>query len=252
MKTKKIIKLMLLSLLALGMVVYVAYAMIFLSGPDGEEKCVAVEYIMEGDEESKFIDESDMENMLKDAHVYPKGMLMKDVNTRKIEDVIRNNEFISKVECYKSANGKMCIKVEQRVPVMLVLPDGCNGYFVDAHGKIIPYRNNVSNLVVASGSVSDQFASTELSEFGKFLQTDEFWNNQIEQIYVTKNAKGKEVVELIPRVGDQVIHLGSLENYERKLRKMRTFYDKAIDKVGWKKYAKVDLEYDEQIICAKR
>lgn len=252
MKTKKIIKLMLLSLLALGMVVYVAYAMIFLSGPDGEEKCVAVEYIMEGDEESKFINESDMENMLKDAHVYPKGMLMKDVNTRKIEDVIRNNEFISKVECYKSANGKMCIKVEQRVPVMLVLPDGRNGYFVDAHGKIIPYRNNVSNLVVASGSVSDQFASTELSEFGKFLQTDEFWNNQIEQIYVTKNAKGKEVVELIPRVGDQVIHLGSLENYERKLRKMRTFYDNAIDKVGWKKYAKVDLEYDEQIICAKR
>ena len=76
---------MLLSLLALGMVVYVAYAMIFLSGPDGEEKCVAVEYIMEGDEESKFIDESDMENMLKDAHVYPKGMLMKDVNTKKIE-----------------------------------------------------------------------------------------------------------------------------------------------------------------------
>ena len=81
---------------------------------------------------------------------------------------------------------------------------------------------------------------------------DDFWNNQIEQIYVTKNRKGKRVVELVPRVGDQIVYLGVLDDYEKKLRKLRKFYDRAIGTVGWKKYAQVNLEYDNQIICTKR
>ena len=252
MKLKKIAKFTVLSLLSLGLVAYVAYAMVFLSGPDDDEKCTAVELIVKEDSKFMFIDEKDIENMLKNAHVYPKGMLMKNVDTEKIEETIRSNEFISKVECYKSANGKMCITVEQRVPVMFVIPDGRDGYFIDAQGKHIPNKNSVSNLVVASGNIDDKYASTKLAEFGQFLLTDEFWNNQIEQVYVTKNRKGEQVVELIPRVGDQVVFLGSLNDYQKKLRKLRTFYDKAIGTVGWKKYARVNLEYDNQIICTKR
>lgn len=240
------------SLLALGLVAYVGYAILFLSGPDKEELCSAVELIVKEDEQSLFVGKEDIENMLKNAHVYPKGMKMKDVDTRKIEETIRSNNFISKVECYKSANGKMCIKVEQRVPVCMVCPEGKDGYFVDATGKLIPNRGCTSNLVVASGDIDEKFASTKLAEFGQFLQTEEFWNNQIEQIYVLKNQKGERVAELIPRVGDQVIYLGALEDYEKKLQKLRTFYEKAIGKVGWQKYARMDIEYASQIICTKR
>lgn len=252
MKASKIVKFTMVSLLTLGLVAYVAYAILFLSGPDEEEMCAAVELIVQEDEKSMFVGKEEIETMLKNAHVYPKGMRMKDVNTKKIEETIRSNNFIAKVECYKSANGKLCIKVEQREPVCLVFPDGKDGYFVDATGKIIPNRNCASNLVVASGDIDDKFASTKLAEFGQFLQTEEFWNNQIEQIYVMKTPKGERVVELIPRVGDQVIYLGALEDYEKKLQKLRTFYEKAIGKVGWQKYAKVNLEYASQIICTKR
>lgn len=240
------------SLLALGLVAYVAYAILFLSGPDEEELCAAVELIVPKDEKSLFVGKEEIEDMLKNEHIYPKGMRMKDVDTKKIEETIKSNDFISKVECYKSANGKMCIEVEQRTPVCAVFPDGKDGYFVDGTGKLIPNRNYVANLVVASGDIDDKFASTKLAEFGLFLQAEEFWNNQIEQIYVQKNQKGERVVELIPRVGDQVIYLGALEDYEKKLQKLRTFYEKAIGKVGWQKYARVNLEYASQIICTKR
>ena len=249
----KIVKFTVLSLLSLGLMTYVVYAMFFLSGPDEEERCTAVELTVEKDNgSSMFVDAGDIEKILKNANVYPKGMLMKDVDTEKIEETIRGNEFISKVECYKSANGKLCVNVEQRVPVIFVIPEGKDGYFVDAQGKIIPNRNSPTNLVVASGNIYEKYASKELAEFGQLLQTDEFWNNQIEQIYVTKDRKGKRVVEIVPRVGDQIVYLGTLENYQKKLRKLRTFYDKAVGTVGWKKYARVNLEYDNQIICTKR
>ena len=108
------------------------------------------------------------------------------------------------------------------------------------------------DLVVASGNIDNHYASTKLTEFGCFLQKNEFWNRQIEQIYVMKNKKGERVVELIPRVGNQVVYLGSLDDFQGKLRRLRLFYDKAIDAVGWEKYARVNLEYDNQIICTKR
>ena len=253
MKMSKIVKFTVLSLLSLGLMTYIVYAMFFLSGPDEEERCTAVELTVEQDNgSSMFVDAGDIEKILKNANVYPKGMLMKDVDTEKIEETIRGNEFISKVECYKSSNGKLCVNVEQRVPVIFVIPEGKDGYFVDAQGKIIPNRNSATNLVVASGNIDEKYASKELAEFGQFLQADEFWNNQIEQIYVTKDRKGKRVVEIVPRVGDQIVYLGTLENYQKKLRKLRTFYDKAVGTVGWKKYARVNLEYDNQIICTKR
>lgn len=251
MKAGKIIKISLVSLLFLGIVAYVVYATMFLSEPAPDEKCVAVELKVKQNPQAKFVDEKEVETMLKNAHVYPKGMMMKDVNTKKIEETIRENEFVEKVECYKSSNGKLCVKVEQRVPVIFVLPEGRNGYFVDAKGKIISNTNYAVNLVTASGKIDDQFASTRLAEFGQYLQTDAFWNNQIEQLYVSKNKKGEPVVELIPRVGDHVVYLGSMDDFQKKLRKLRTFYEKAMGTVGWNKYANINLEYGNQIICTR-
>lgn len=223
----------------------------FLSEPAPDEKCLAVELSVKKSPKTKFVDENEIETMLKNAHVYPKGMLMKDVNTKKIEETIRSNEFVSKVECYKSSNGKLCVNVEQRVPVIFVLPEGRNGYFVDAYGKIISNTNYVTNLVTASGKISETFASTKLAEFGQYLQSDAFWNNQIEQLYVSENKKGEPVVELIPRVGEHVVYLGSIDDFQRKLRKLKVFYEKAMGTVGWNKYAKINLEYANQIICTK-
>lgn len=251
MKVGKMLKITLVSLLTLGLVAYIAYAMLFLSGPDENEKCVAVEFTVKQDEKSAFIDKKDIEDMLKAAHVYPMGMLMKDVDAEKIEQIIAKNDFISKVECYKSANGKFCISVEQRVPVIFVAPDGKDGYFVDAQGKVIPFKGDATDLVVSSGNIDEKYACSKLAEFGQFLQGNEFWNNQIEQIYVQKNRKGERVVELVPRVGNHIIFLGKLDDYQRKLHKLETFYQKAVKTVGWEKYARVDLEYDGQIICTK-
>lgn len=252
MNVSKWVKITMVSLLVLGLVGYVAYAMLFLSGPDEDERCEAVELIVKQDAKSVFIDEKDVEEMLKSANVYPKGLLMKDVDTKRIEEVVRRNDFISKVECYKSAGGKLCVKVSQRIPVIFVIPDGKDGYFVDAHGKLIQNKGDATDLVVASGCIDDNFASTKLAEFGLFLQGDEFWNSQIEQVYVMRGRKGESVVELIPRVGDQVIYLGTLDDFQRKLHKLEVFYDKAVKTVGWEKYARVNLEYGNQIICTKR
>ena len=89
MKIGKIIKTTLITILATSMAAYIVYAVFFLSMPDENEKCQTVELIVNQETQSVFIDEKDVETMLKDANLYPKGMLMKDVDTERIETTIK-------------------------------------------------------------------------------------------------------------------------------------------------------------------
>ena len=80
------------------------------------------------------------------------------------------------------------------------------------------------------------------------LNSDSFWSAQIDQIYVDNN----DDIDLIPRVGNQQIHLGSTEDYEAKFRNLEAFYDKVLPEVGWNKYSVINLEYKDQIVCKRR
>jgi cell division protein FtsQ len=88
----------------------------------------------------------------------------------------------------------------------------------------------------------------DLYKFGVFLQKNSFWNAQIEQIHVLPGRN----IELVPRVGDHIIYLGKLDDFERKLKRVKTFYEKGLNKVGWNKYSRISVEFGNQIICTKR
>ena len=106
-------------------------------------------------------------------------------------------------------------------------------------------RRYVAHVPVVSGYVEKELAVTDLYKFALFLQENDFWNNQIEQIYVHPDNE----VELIPRGGNHRIVLGSFADFEEKLDNLRLFYEKAIPKVGWEKYSIISLKYKDQIVC---
>ena len=59
-------------------------------------------------------------------------------------------------------------------------------------------------------------------------------------------------VELVPRVGNHRIMLGTLEGFEEKLAHLKLFYEQAIPKMGWEKYSMINLKYKNQIVCTKK
>jgi len=58
--------------------------------------------------------------------------------------------------------------------------------------------------------------------------------------------------ELIPRVGAHLILFGSIDNYERKFRNLKIFYEQGLNNIGWNKYEKINLKFDNQIVCTKK
>ena len=110
------------------------------------------------------------------------------------------------------------------------------------------FLSYAANLVIVTGNLNSAYAIDKLLPLGKIMQNDPFWNQMIEQINVTDRGN----VELIPRMGDHIVNLGKPENYQDKLYRLKVFYENGLSKIGWNKYSKIDLEFNNQIVCTRK
>lgn len=213
-----------------------------------DKVCQDLQVVVKDSLDKHFVSESDLVSILKKASLNPLNKPMGDINTEKIEEELKKNEMIARIEAYKTPSGIVKLEVEQKIPILRVISPRGN-FYVGNLGTTMPVSfRYVADVPLVSGYVEKELAVTDLYKFALFLQENEFWNNQIEQIYVHPDNE----VELIPRVGNHRIVLGSFDNYEEKLDNLRLFYDKVIPKIGWEKYSIINLKYKDQIVCTKR
>ena len=193
------------------------------------------------------------------------GKPVKSVSVFDIEDRINNLRELKVAEVYMAINGILHVYVDQRNPVMRVIPDEGGDYFIDEEGFVFRRRNlytprlhiiegniNVTPAMIDTVSILDtSIRNTILKDvyhFVRYINDDSFWSAQIDQIFVD----GRDEIDLIPRVGNNLIHLGTMDNYKGKLRNLAAFYDKVLPEVGWNKYSLINLEFKDQIVCKKR
>ena len=110
------------------------------------------------------------------------------------------------------------------------------------------YTDQAVHVAIATGFIDRKFAQNELYELGKYIRTNPFWKSQVEQIHVTP----KKEIEIVPRVGDQILFLGKIDDYTEKFSKLQKFYKEALNEVGWNKYNRINVEFGNQIICTKK
>lgn len=234
-------------LLLLSLVVYLVFAVTKLNDPVDTQTCSAVNVVVEDSAKAAFITSQEIRDILTKAKKYPEGEKLSSIDCLAMEQVLLKNPFIDKATCFKTAGGQVIIKVQQRLPVMRVINTQGENYFIDSYGKIMPHMHYTADMVVATGHISRNYAQRYLVPIGKLLQKDSFWDGQIEQIHVNDSG----CIEMIPRVGEHVIKAGKPSNFQQKLQRLKTFYEKVLCRVGWNKYSSINIEYDNQIICKK-
>jgi len=52
-------------------------------------------------------------------------------------------------------------------------------------------------------------------------------------------------------LGNHTIVFGSADQIENKFEKLKTFYIKGLNAVGWEQYKKINLKYEGQIVAEK-
>lgn len=239
-------KYILISFFATLILGYLVFSLWHFSGRNQEKVCGKLEIVLDESAGTKLITEKEVAQILEQNGLNPIGKTIKNIHTELIERILRKNPMIKVAECYKTPSGIVNIKVLQRIPKFLVV--GFVSYYIDEDRKPMPVSTNYAAYVpVVSGRVTVSMATGELFDFVTFLEENPFWNAQIEQIYVRDDLK----IELVPRVGDGIILLGKLDNYEKKLEKLHKLYANGFNVIGWNKYKIIDLEFKDQVVCNK-
>jgi cell division protein FtsQ len=193
------------------------------------------------------------------------GKPVKDIPLSEIESRINILRELKVAEVYMTNDGTLHVYADQREPVMRVMPDNGGDFFIDEEGVVVRTRNlytprlhiiggnvNISSAMLNGVSILDTSIKNtilrDIYHIVNYINDDNFWSAQIDQIFVDNNDE----IDLIPRVGNQLVHLGTAENYEGKLRNLEAFYDKVLPEVGWNKYSLINLEFKDQIVCRKR
>ena len=241
---KNILKLLFL----LGIVVYLIFAFFKFAHSGDNAECVGVDIAISDSTHSGFITPAEAERILKSSKQYPVGKIMKDINSKMIEKEMTKNPFIKDAICYKTPANRVHIIISQRLPMLRIKADNGEDYYVDNRGYVMEPMGYVADLPVVTGNVDKNFTRRQLLQLGQFLQSSDFWNDQIEQINVTPQQE----VDLIPRIGDNIIHMGKPDSISKKMRNLMAFYEKVMPEVGWNKYSEINIEHTNQIICTKR
>lgn len=249
--------------LCVVLAVYVVLAMTSFNNPkEAYPLCTKVVINVEDESTNGFLSVDEIRRILERNRLYPFKKRMADVNPRDIEDKLKDSPFVKTAQCYKTKDGCVSISITQRLPVIRVKNVAGDDYYLDDHGGIMPNSKYTSDLIIATGYISKWYARRYLSRLAIEIMKDEFWRNQIVQVNIRRDLG----VELVPRVGDHVVYLGSLPMTKyanlrntviagfvgKKLDRLEKFYKYGLSQAGWNKYSYINLEFDNQIICKKK
>lgn len=219
--------------------------------------------------ENYFIEESEVEETVTDLG-YEEGLTaMNDVDPRKIEHILENNAFIEDAQVYTQLNGVLHVDVKVRQPILRVYNKKGRSIYIDNYGVFMPLSYKYyARTPIANGNIAidvTQLVGLSVHDLENHMDHPEiklmadlytvastcakskFWKAQFNQFYVNQDGE----MELIPRVGDHQVLIGDPQDLDKKLYKLKLFYEEGLSKTGWNEYKIINLKYANQVVCTK-
>ena len=183
------------------------------------------------------------------------GTSYERIDLRSIETRINQNEYVENAQAYIDLTGKLTVDVYMNKPIARILSNSDKDHYLCDNDQLIKTSEiYTSRVLLVNGdyfrsrrmsSLTTDSTFTQIKELLHFIDQDAFWKAQIAQVIVEKNGD----IRFLPQVTKQVIEFGKAENIEKKFIKLKYFYKRILPEKGWNTYARVNVEYEDQIIC---
>ena len=162
-----------------------------------------------------------------------------------LESALNANAMIEKAEIFLNVNGDFSAKIKQKKPIARVL--NTDSYYIDSNGGYMPLSSNYTARVpVVTGEVSKKKLSN-IFTIARRIEGDEFLKKNIIEIHQNKDKS----IDLKLRQCKFTVQIGKLEHLDKKINNLKAFYKKAIKDKSLDKYSKVNLRFENQVVCTK-
>lgn len=241
---KIVIKIILLT----GVLAYFVFAISSLSRDEDQRICSGVEILLKDSTNNDYVNTRFIKNLLEQANPPIKGVALKNIDIKNIENHLKKSPYIDSVICYYTPDNLMCIRISTRMPVIHVMPENGESYYMDINGNTMPTNVFLLDVCLATGNISKKYAKEKLLDLATFINNQDPWDKEIQQIHV----RNEKHIELITLTGDHTIILGEPIDIADKMERLSVFYKEGLDKAGWNKYRTINLNYADQVVCTKR
>lgn len=179
---------------------------------------------------------------------------LQELDMQAIENTVKTHNFVREGIAYKSWQGLLKIAVLPRRPIARVFDSDQQSQYIDEDGTLLPLSDQHTARVLlvelekwpkGKNNLREHTDGAALLTLFSYIDQDPFWRAQVSYLHV--DAKGK--VTMTTQVSKQRIEFGRPENIEKKFAKLKLFYKQIIPCKGWNTYKRVNLEFDNQIVC---
>ena len=248
---------------------FLVLSMSFVKNEEHKQRCTKLNIEVIDSTKFLFIDKNEIKQLVRDSNISIIGYPISEINTFRIENILKTHSSIKGVRTYCSLKGSIGVEITQRKPILRIINYSGESYYIDKDGVMMRLSDiYTARVIVINGHINEPFEARhninlkdeddnniirgkvlkEVFNLVSYINNDKLWRSQFQQIYVNSDDE----YELIPIVGTQKIILGKIDNYKTKLRNLKAFYKKGIEKRGWNTYSKINLKYENQIVCTKK
>ena len=211
--------------------------------------CVCIDYTIADADERLYLTENELELLLRAENLHPVGKALNSLSLHRIERAVAQHPMVRTAECYLTPRNEVRVTLTQRVPVLRVQTMN-ETYLIDTDRRVMQARATVRDQVpLVTGTVGIQMATNQLADFAEWLKGNAYWRARIHHLQV----KAPHMVYIYLKdengtVRSERVLLGSLNDYERKLAKLRIFLENGSEATQNQQYSEIDLRFHGQVI----
>ncbi|WP_370477018.1 cell division protein FtsQ/DivIB [Tamlana flava] len=162
-----------------------------------------------------------------------------------LENTLKSNPMIKSAEVYVAVNGTLHAEIEQKTPIARVSTNA--SYYIDDEGSFMPLSSNYSARVPLVTGYVEKNNLSNVSKIAHKIRMDEFLKMHVIEIHQDLNKQ----LFLRLRQCDFLVQLGSVDFLDKKINNLKAFYKKNLKDKKLNSYSKVNLQFENQVICTK-
>ena len=172
-------------------------------------------------------------------------MTKETLDLNQLEKILNSNPMIKSAQVYVTVNGTVKADIEQKTPIARVCTT--ESYYVDDDGFYMPLSSNYAARVpLVTGYVKKNNLKNVYAVAEKIKNDDFLMKNVIE---IHQNSDN--MISLKLRQCDFLVQLGGIQFLDKKINNLKAFYQKSLQEKTLNNYSKVNLEFDNQVVCTK-
>jgi len=162
-----------------------------------------------------------------------------------LEMALNSNPMIKSAEVYVAVNGTLNAEIKQKKPVARVNTNA--SYYIDDEGSFMPLSNNYTARVPLVTGYVEKNNLQNVFKVAQKVESDNFLKQHVVEIHQSVNG----AIALRLRQCSFIVNLGSLKLLDKKINNLKAFYKKSLKEKTLDKYSKVNLQFDNQVVCTK-